>query len=103
MDTTYGYKPGTGPCVTHDASFIDTFNRDGIDTGAANLVYPTTRIRAIVGKRDDSVAPAHAQAYIDTLVLAGTPDATFQVIHYMGHGLSGQEGLAVFEEILLAE
>jgi hypothetical protein len=101
FDEVYGPGRGAqGACTSHDPSYGDLMTADGIDTGGSDYDYPETRVVFIVGTNDQTVAPAHAQGYVDRLREDGSPLVDVVDLQ-MGHEITqSQAGLqAMFQAI----
>ena len=105
VDDSYGFVDdleGAGPCVNHVPAFSATWNRDGLDTGADDSVFETTRVHFIIGGMDPGEAPEHAEAYDEWLVASGSPHVTLQIVPGMQHTIyNSEDGLNALREALL--
>jgi len=102
FDDAAGYNGSPGPCVLHDPSYGARWQEESVDTGANDLVYPTTRVDVIIGALDCGDAPAHASDFYDALAGAGTPFVSLDAIPNMHHAITNsQDGLDALEDAIL--
>jgi len=104
IDAAYGYveRGAAGPCARHDPSFESRWTAESVDAPGADFFHPKTRVHILVGKQDDTVAPAHGRDYADRLTQAATPMFELHVIASAGHAIrSSKEGLAALRSALL--
>ncbi len=100
IDTSWGFRGGGGPCVTHDPSFTEEWDAASVDLGGRDYTHPATRIHVIVGERD-RIAP-HAEDYVARLRAGGSPDVTYERVPDMGHSIAGSpDGLDALLRALL--
>ena len=100
IDGARGFFHGDGPCLNHDTSFITRWLDEGVDTGGADYLHPTTRVHFFLGANDDGYIHAHARDYAKRLKKSGTEDVTVDVIPGMGHTPSKQCVVALGDAIL---
>ena len=103
IDLSYGFSPGTGPCVKHDDSFASKWKKDGADAGG-DYSFPDTRIAFIFVKGDRTPGPPHGKLYLEKLEAAGSPTVRERTIAGSTHTISAlPEGREAIEEELLSE
>lgn len=83
IDGSYGFPDGNGPCARHDASFEARWIADSAEAGP-DVDWPSTRARFLLGARDRSSAPQHAELFMARLA-PGPFDV--QYVERMGHGV----------------
>jgi hypothetical protein len=98
VDQSYGFGGGgTGPCSTHDLSFLSKWTADGIVTGGNDYAWPTTRVHVIEGTADPYFN--HATDFRDKLLGVGQA-LTFQEIVGMEHQLNAAGLQALHDAIV---
>lgn len=86
FDEVYGAaRGGQGPCSSHDDDFRDLMEADSVDLGGVDYVYPETRVVFIFGDHDRTVAPTHAEDYVERLQDEGSPMVAVETVPDMGH------------------
>lgn len=97
IDLSYGFRSSDGPCARHDASWVARWDAESVAHGAPDYSHPNTRIHFIIGGRDESPAPSHAEAYAAALRAQASNHVTVGVDPTMPHGLneSGFDALLV--------
>lgn len=101
FDEVYGAGRGEeGACTGHDDTFAELMDADSIDSGGTDYEYPATRVVFLFGTNDRTVAPTHAQDYVERLEEEGSPLVEVQEVQ-MGHEITqSQLGLeAIFDAI----
>ena len=100
IDTSWGFRGGGGPCVSHDEAFREEWDAASVDLGGHDYTHPDTRIHVILGERD-RVSP-HAEDYVARLRAGGSPDVTYEVVPGMGHSIADSpDGLNALLRALL--
>jgi hypothetical protein len=98
VDDSYGFPTnGTGPCGTHNLSFLAQWTADGVATGGNDYSWPNTRVHIIEGTNDPYFN--HALDFHNKLTAVGQAH-TFQQISGMGHPLNGT-GLAALHAAII--
>jgi hypothetical protein len=104
IDSSYGFAETTGPCGLHDPAWVPRWDEESIDTQGSDYFHDRARVHIILGDRDTSSAPAHANDYADRLAAEGTPYLTNQLVPGVGHGVqSFPDGLAALGAALRHE
>jgi hypothetical protein len=85
MDATYGFAPGTGPCVNADSSFIPNWQTDSSAYGDQDFYHPTTAFGIIVGVDDAQYIHAQSDFHFERLQQAGSPIISKSVVPNVGH------------------
>jgi len=88
IDDSFGFAPGTGPCARRDASYVDRWRAESIDTGGNDYYYPDTLVQFFFGTRDETGAVPHGQTYVDALRTAGSPHVATEVLEGVPHSLN---------------
>ena len=87
IDSSYGFGRSYGPCYTHNGSFESYWNRDSVVTGGNDYYYPSTRVHSIFGGKDQTGAVAIGLEVLSTMIDAGSPLISSQIVAGMGHGI----------------
>lgn len=101
IDLSYGFRSADGPCARHDTSWVARWDAESVARGAPDYAHPNTRIHFLIGGRDESPAPSHAQAYAAALRSQPSNHVTVDVDPTMPHGLN-ESGFDALLATLLA-
>jgi hypothetical protein len=102
VDLSYGFAPGSGPCVEQDQSFEDTWMKDGVEEGGT-YAFPHTRVAFLFVQGDHTAAPFHGKLYLQKLQGAGSPMVTDRTVPGTSHTImTFPDGRQAVEDELLA-
>jgi len=101
VDWAYGGSDVTrGPCTLMDEAYEAAWREDSLVADGNDFYYETTRVDILIGGEDETSAPAHATAYYDKLVAAGTPLATYEIVPTAGDALDFLDDAAARQAVL---
>lgn len=102
LDAAWGFSRGDGPCVRHDPAWASRWEADSVDIGGNDYVYPQTRVVFILGTKDQTVAPAHAQDLLTRLRSSGTPWVEERTVTGLRHVIERSlDGLSELRDAVL--
>lgn len=102
LDAAWGFARGEGPCARADPGWVERWQADSVDLGGNDYVYPTTRVVFILGTKDQTVAPAHAQDLLARLDASGTPWAEERTVTGLRHVIErSPDGLSELRDAVL--
>jgi hypothetical protein len=92
IDASYGFEGADGPCIKHDATYTDKWNRDSCDGPLGNYTLTHAFVSFIFGDNDPTVAPPHGEALANLLTAAFPDRVNVAHIPHQRHPIAGNPG-----------
>jgi hypothetical protein len=101
MDSSYGFRRSTGPCVAGSAAFAKRWLEDSVASGGIDYVHPRTRVVFLFGGSDGSGAVPQGRVYAARLKAAHSPSVSVRAVRASHQFARSAAGLAVLRQILV--